>query len=241
MPGSANNHPSPRDADASTRDEEITSVPVKEKGLLNWVDRISEILFGLIMTLGFTCTISVVETDSTQIRSLLIAAIGCNISWGLVDAVMYILGTLAERGHDKSILNFLHKTKHPEKAREYIADALPPVVVSVLETEGLEEVRKALLKIPEENLSPHITLDDLKIALAIFFVVFFSTIPVALPFLFIHKVQLALRISNLVAIVCMFICGWLLAQYSGYNKIQTGLAMVLLGVILVVITIVLGG
>jgi hypothetical protein len=190
------------------------------------------------MVMSFTCTVSVAEAGGVAIKSLLIAAIGSSISWGIVDAVMYVLTNLAERGHERSILHFLHRAKHPEKAREFIADALPPVVVSAMETKDLDELRKGLLKIPEDGLSPRVTFNDLKNACAIFLAVFLSTTPVAMPFLFIHDVQLALRISNLVAIVLMFICGWLLARYSGYNQMRT---MVLIGIILVAITIALGG
>src|SRR4051795_13309671 len=107
--------------------------PKVEKRLLNPVDRISEILFGLIMALTFTCTISVAEADRTEVRDMLIGAIGCNIAWGLVDAVMFILTGLAEKGHGKTILNFIRITSEEEKARIFIGDALPPIVTSVLQ------------------------------------------------------------------------------------------------------------
>src|SRR3954469_19547411 len=171
--------------------------PSVEKRLLNPVDRISEILFGLIMALTFTCAISVAETDRAEVRDMLIGAIGCNIAWGLVDAVMFILTGLAEKGHGKTILNFVRKTSQEEKARSFIADALPPVISSVLQKEDLESMRKALLKIPESHLKIRITINEWKVASGVFLLVFLSTFPVALPFAFIHDVQHALRISNL--------------------------------------------
>ena len=215
--------------------------PAKEKRLLNPIDRISEILFGLIMALTFTCTISVAEADRSEVRDMLIAAIGCNIAWGIVDAVMFILTNLAEKGHDKSILMFVKTTKQSEKARQLIAETLPPVVASVLETQQLEDIRKALYKIPEPGLKTRVTMKEMKMAIAIFLLVILSTIPVALPFAFINDVKSGLRVSNLVAIVLMFISGWLLAKYGGYNKWLMGFTMTLLGVILVGVTIALGG
>jgi len=193
------------------------------------------------MALTFTCTISVAEADKTEVRDMLIGAIGCNIAWGLVDAVMFILTRLTEKGRGRTILNFVRKTSDEKKAREFIADALPEVVSSVVQKEDLENMRKALLKIPESNLKIRITMNDVKIATGIFLLVFLSTFPVALPFAFIHDVRFALRMSNLVAIALMFICGWLLARYGGYNKLLMGLIMTLLGVALVAITIALGG
>lgn len=220
---------------------EVNPEPVNDRRLLNPVERISEILFGLIMALTFTCTISVAQADRAEIRDLLIAAIGCNIAWGLVDAVMYILTGLAEKGRGRSILRFIRKTSQTDKAREFISDALPPVVASTLTTENLEEIRKCLNKIPESSLKIRLNSADFKQALAIFLLVFFSTLPVAIPFVFINEVQVALRVSNLVAILLMFLSGWMLARYGGYNKWIMGLTMTLLGVILVLITIALGG
>jgi hypothetical protein len=221
--------------------DDLVREPTVEKRLLNPVDRISEVLFGLIMALTFTCTISVAEADRTEVRDMLVGAIGCNIAWGLVDAVMFILTMLAEKGHGRTILNFIRKTSEDEKARTFIGDALPPIVTSVLQKEDLENIRKGLLKIPKSNLKIRITKNDIKISMGIFLLVFLSTFPVALPFAFIHNVQRALRTSNLVAIILMFICGWLLAKYGGYNKLLMGFTMTLLGIILVAITIALGG
>src|SRR6476659_10771606 len=130
MSNTDNTHLLPND---HINDDQLAPEPYKEKRLLNAVDRISEILFGLIMALTFTCTISVAEADRTEIRDMLVGAIGCNIAWGLVDAVMFILTMLAEKGHGRTILNFVRKTPKEEKAREFIADALPPIVTSVLQ------------------------------------------------------------------------------------------------------------
>ena len=215
--------------------------PVYERRLLNPVERISEILFGLIMALTFTCTISVAQTDRTEIRDLMIAAVSCNLAWGLVDAIMYLLTGLAERGRGKTIIQFIRRTSQNDKARDYIAESLPPIVVSVMKPETLEDIRKGLSQLPDSSLHIRITSEDLKRALGIFLLVFFSTFPVILPFIFIEEPQLALRVSNLVAILLMFLCGWLLARYGGYRKWVMGLIMVLLGAFLVLLTIALGG
>ena len=53
--------------------------------------------------------------------------------------------------------------------------------------------------------------------------------------------HLAIRASNLVAIVMMFVCGYWLARHGGYHPLGTGLGVVLLGVLLVGIAIALGG
>jgi len=215
--------------------------PTRIKGILSPFDRISEILFGLIMALTFTCTINIFESGRTEVRDTLIAALGCNIAWGLVDAVMYILGVLSERGRNKTIVKFIRSTDQAESSREFISDALPPLLASVMNNEQLDAMRESILSIPESSIKVRLTKTDLKTAIGIFFLVFISTFPVVIPFLFITEPQLALRISNLVAIVLMFICGWLLASYGNYNKIVSSIAIAVIGVLLVGLTILLGG
>ena len=58
------------------------------KHVLEPIDRISEVLFGLIMVLTFTGSLSVAEADRGEVRTMLIGALGCNIAWGIIDAVL---------------------------------------------------------------------------------------------------------------------------------------------------------
>ena len=74
-----------------------------------------------------------------------------------------------------------------------------------------------------------------------FLLVFCSTFPVVIPFLVFSTAQVALRVSNLIALVMLFCLGYWLGQHGGYPPWQTGLSMVLLGVVLVGIAIALGG
>lgn len=213
----------------------------KFKLLLNPMDRVAEILFGLIMALSFTCSINIATRGPTQIRELLIGAIGCNLAWGIVDATMYLVGILARKSRSKTILTAVRDSSQAGKARSYISDELPPVVTSAIGTEGLEDIRNKLAALPNMSIDVRLKLQDVKEAIAIFLLIFISTFPVVIPFVFIRDTMLALRISNVVAIVMMFFCGWSVAKYVGYNKWKMSIAVVLMGVILVAVTIALGG
>src|SRR5690349_2783228 len=104
----------------------------KSKRLLDPLDRAEEILFGLIMTLTFTCSISIANAKATDVRQLLIAAISCNLAWGIVDATMYLIGVLAQRNRNKLIFDYVRNSTEPDKSREFIAGSLPPIVASIL-------------------------------------------------------------------------------------------------------------
>lgn len=55
--------------------------------VLNPLERFSENVFGLIMMLSFTCAFSVAEAGREDVRTVSIGAIGCNLSWGIIDAL----------------------------------------------------------------------------------------------------------------------------------------------------------
>jgi hypothetical protein len=57
---------------------------------LDPASRLGEILFGLIMVLAVTLTTGLRGAEGKAgVRQLLLAAIGSNVAWGIIDAVMY--------------------------------------------------------------------------------------------------------------------------------------------------------
>jgi len=209
--------------------------------MLDPVARLSEILFGLIMALTFTGTLDVATAGATDVRMLLVGTIGCNLAWGLVDGVMFLISALTERGRNLVTVREVRAAASPDQARQIIANALPPVVASIMTADELESLRRGLLVLPSLPEGPSLTRDDWMRALAIFLLVFLSTFPVVIPFIIFDEVRFALRASNVVAIAMLFAVGFLLARHGGYRPLVTGATMVLLGISLVSIAIALGG
>ena len=69
--------------------------------LLDPVDRVSEILFGLIMAVTILGSLSVATAGKEEMRTVTAAALGCNLAWGLVDAVMFVVRTATERTRNR--------------------------------------------------------------------------------------------------------------------------------------------
>jgi hypothetical protein len=212
-----------------------------DRKILDPVERASEILFGLIMVLSFTGSISVASGGREEIRTILIGAIGCNLAWGLVDAVMYVLQSLIERNRGLLILKAVRRTPDPEAARGLISDALPEALVPLIRPSDLEHLRGEIARLPEPPASVRITWTDLRGAAGVFLLVFLSTFPVVIPFLFIQGPTRALRVSNAVAIVLLYVAGHRIGAYSGLGPVRSGLATVAIGAILVGVTVALGG
>jgi len=211
------------------------------KRVLDPHERISEVLFGLIMVLTFTGSLSVAEAGRDDIRTMLIGALGCNIAWGIIDGVLYVMGCLADKGRNLMTYQAVREATDPKMAQQLIAGALPPLVASVLKPEELENVRQRLLQLPEPPKVARLGKTEWLGALAVFLLVFLSTFPVVVPFIFMHNAALAMRVSNGIAVVMLFITGFAYGRCAGRSPWGFGVAMVLLGGALVALTIALGG
>lgn len=211
------------------------------KRVLDPIDRVSEVLFGLIMVLTFTGSLSVAEAGRAEVREMLVGALGCNIAWGVIDALLYLLASLADKGRGLIALQSVQRTTDAEEGRRIVADALPPVIASVLEPSQLEAMRRRLAQLPESSGAARLDREDWRGGLGVFLLVFVSTLPVAVPFLFLRDAHTALRISNVVAVALLFVCGYVVGRLTRHNPWVTGMAMVLLGSAMVGMTIALGG
>jgi len=214
---------------------------IKEGAVLNRVDRTSEILFGLIMVLTFTGAISAATDGKQEVRELLWGALGCNLAWGFVDAIMYLMNIAIERGHAYSVISRITKTENPESAREILKEEVQPLVSSLMKNEEMGEFCQRLKQLPLPSKKLIITWKDIYAAFKIFLLVFLCIFPVALPFALFSEVEIAKRASNGVALLLLFIAGYKLAGYAGFRPIITALVYTGIGVFLVALTMALGG
>jgi hypothetical protein len=211
------------------------------KRVLDPVERISETLFGLIMALTFTCTLGVATADSIKVHTMLVGALGCNLAWGIIDAGVYLLARVNHQARKDLTLRAMRQAPDVETAQHIIADALPPLLASVLPPEQLELMRQRLHQLPETSGRPGLTKRDWIGALGLGLLGFLSTFPIVIPFIFISDAKLALRVSNAVAIVMLFFCGYAFGYRSGLQPWAAGLSMVAFGSALVGVAIALGG
>jgi VIT1/CCC1 family predicted Fe2+/Mn2+ transporter len=146
------------------------------------------------------------------------------------------------RGHiNIALLKQLRRTSDPNEAGRIIADALPPLLASILEPHEIELWRGKLKQFPESIASPRLAREDWLGALGVFLLVFLSMFPVVIPFIFISNAMLATRISNGIALVLLFVAGYAFGRFSISNPWRAGLAMVIFGVAVVAVAILLGG
>jgi hypothetical protein len=215
--------------------------PSAELAVLNPVDRVSEMLFGLLMALTFIGAVSAAESGKEQIHTLFTTALGCNLAWGLVDAVMYLVRTIAERGRMITLVRSVRNAPDAEAGRLFVEQSLSRVAAGLLSAAEIEAVRARIIALPELPARPKLVWLDAVAALKIFAIVVIATFPVVLPFLMIADVTTAKNVSRGIALAMLFFGGLALGRYAGYGSWKTGLTMAGLGTALIVAINALGG
>ena len=211
------------------------------KRVLEPVERIAEVLFGLIMVLTFTGTLSVATAGDEDVREMLIGALGCNIAWGVIDGLLYLMGALAERGRNLATYRTVVGAATVAQAREAIAGAMPPVVASLLGCAELDAIHAKLKKLPEPPKHARLSGDDWRGAFGVFLLVFVATLPVTIPFMFMDDATRAMRWSNGIAVAMLFAAGYAYGRLIGRAQWVVGISMIALGLVIVALTIFLGG
>jgi hypothetical protein len=210
---------------------------------LDPVDSLGEVLFGLIMALTITLGVGLLSRrQGFDIHELVVGLVGCNLAWGIIDAVLYLLGSIFSRNQRVQFVRRLRAANEQQAiaaVREEFGlgdepdlpqadrDALHVLVGDVLRRAGTERAR----------LRPQ----DFKAAAAVAALVTLTAVPGALPFLFVSDAWLALRTANLIQVALLFWVGFHWAGYTGGNPWRTGAVILALGIVLVLVAVALGG
>jgi hypothetical protein len=215
-------------------------VGASQKRILDPVERFSEVIFGLIMVLTFTGALSVAESGRQQVREMLVGALACNVAWGLVDGVMYLVTSVVGRARTVQVLLGI-RAAGPATARAIALGALPDGVAAITDEAEADRMVARLRALPEPRQAVRVTGADLRGALGSGLLVVLATFPPVIPFLLIEDAGRALRISNGLAVASLFLAGFWLGKATGVKAWLLGFTMVVLGSALVGITMALGG
>lgn len=230
--------------------------PPRERFVLRHLDpgdRLAEFLCGLIMVLTFTLGAGLtVEDGPGAASSLILAAIGCNLAWGIIDGVLYVLTALSNRHQRVKFVRAAHGAADEAAALAVIRAEVDERLGAMASPAAREALGRDLLarlrsdagaaEAVVEARASRITADDLLGAAAIFWLELLACVPAIIPFLvFPGDHLLALRLSNGLLVVALFLTGQQWARYAGLNRWLIGLLMAGIGLALVVVAILLGG
>ena len=188
---------------------------------------------------GFTA-----GTGEQAVRHLLIAALGCNVAWGVIDGALYIMGCLTQRRQRLRFLMNLRDAASESAAFSALGGQLDPLLDPATTAADREGICRALLPLMSKVQLPpaNITMEDVYGSIAIFWIDFTSVFPAAVPFLIIrHDPRFALRVSNALMLALLFATGFTWGKYNRVSPYWTGFCTMLIGLALVGVAIALGG
>jgi hypothetical protein len=211
------------------------------KRLLEPIERISELLGGVVMVLTYTTAMTVGNDPDDTVSSVLMLALGCNLVWGIIDGVLYLMSCMAEKTKGLMSLHAVRNTTDAQEAQRLITDGLPTAITAILQPAELESMHQRLKQLPEPPKRAHLHKDEWLGALAIALLVFITTFPVVMPFMFMDSVAPALLVSNGIGIVLLFGLGCAYGHITARKPWFRGIVMVIVGAAMVALCRALGG
>jgi VIT1/CCC1 family predicted Fe2+/Mn2+ transporter len=175
---------------------------------------------------------------------MLVGILGCNLAWGIIDGVLYVIGNVFERARLRRLVAQAREATSDDAAHRIFAGELDELLEPVTEPAVRQKLYDDMLRGARRGAptSSAMRSEDLKGALAAGWLVFACSFPAILPFIVLDDPRLALRISNAILIGLLFFVGHRLAKrHTLARPVLTGLVFALIGVFLVAIAIPLGG
>ena len=118
------------DAVAGRRHTARTSV--RSLSYLKPSESLTEVVAGLIMALTFTLGASVLSGGGADgVRAALVGAIGCNVAWGIIDGVLYMMASTFERNRQLRFRRAIASAADKAAALAAIRGELDPYLASV--------------------------------------------------------------------------------------------------------------
>ena len=208
-------------------------------------ETLAEVLFGLIMALTIISGAEIFSAPSElDAHQLVLAVVGCNLAWGVIDAVLYVLGSMFYRSQRARFFRGLRIARSEAEALAAIQEefgledeplAIPP--------EDRTRLYRSILALSVHAAPARVKLRrrDFVSAILVFVLVSATALPGVIPFLLLGDTYLALRVSNAVLILLLLVVGYWWAHYTDARPWRAALAILLLGVSMVSVAVTLGG
>jgi len=208
-------------------------------------ETLGEVLGGFIMALTFTLGARLfTAAGQFEVRELVVAVLGCNVAWGVIDATLFVLDSLFYRSRHARFFRALKDVRGEAEA-----------LAAVEQEFGLEEEPLAVLSEDRVRLyqsllalSAHATparaglrRQDFVSAFIVFALVSVTAIPGVIPLLLFADPNFALHVSDWVLILLLFLVGYWWGRYTDAPPWRVGLTAMLLGMFMVIVAVALGG
>jgi VIT family len=208
-------------------------------------ETLGEVLGGLIMALTFTLGARLLTADGQlEAHDLVVAIIGCNIAWGVIDATLFVLDSLFYRSRHA---RFFRGLKHIPSETEALAAVQEEFGLEdeplAVQPEDRDRLYRSLLALSARATPARKGLrrQDFVSAFIVFALVSATAVPGVIPLLLLGDANFALHVSNWVLILLLFVVGYWWGRYTDAPPWRVGLTAMLIGVFMVFVAVALGG
>jgi VIT1/CCC1 family predicted Fe2+/Mn2+ transporter len=218
---------------------------------LDPIDRLTEAIYAVLIVMTFTMAYRAIDVSafdtvpvSQLVTRLALASFGCAFAWGIIDGAMYVLLSMLERGEKNRVLRAIQSAPGEQAAIDAIAGELDDTLEPLASDEERQDLyRQVYVRLRDNQPKPvGFKREDFYGAAGVVLVAILAALPLVIPLVLLRNTAaLALRASNLMAIVMLFYFGYRWANYSGSSPIKTGLLLAGLGLAMVIVAIPLGG
>jgi VIT1/CCC1 family predicted Fe2+/Mn2+ transporter len=203
----------------------------------------AEPMFGVIMVVCFTSIFrSFPDLSDSIVDRVIQAALACCLAWGLVDGIFYVWEGRFERRRKNRIIKIL-KGENKTEAATMIDSAMNDSYLDYMdEGDRAQAIQKISQNLSKEEPTKISWKDDLIVIGISILLVLGTALFVVMPFYIIQDLMDALLVSNILCIVVLFMLGFYREESKSLlRKVVSGQFTALIGVIITVITVMLGG
>jgi VIT1/CCC1 family predicted Fe2+/Mn2+ transporter len=217
--------------------------------LLDPIDTLSEVIFSVLILLTFTLAFRIFMMDgrpvtADYVNDLVWAALGATVAWGIIDGILYALFEVLGRTERHRLLWHIQAAHTPDEAVTAIADEFDYMLEPITSEEQRRTLYQDILDHLHDSQPRAVGLkrEDLTGGLASVLIAVLAVAPSFLPlFIFRHDYALAIRLSNVVSFIVLFLAGYEWGRYTAMSSWRTGLLVMAVGALLVAVAIPLGG
>ena len=210
----------------------------------------AEAMYGVIIVMTFTSTFRSFEFHTSELyTTVVLSALFCCVAWGVADGFFYAWEDAYNARSRHLIISDSKSKEKKSKALSMVKEELDDTILGSIEDSERKKLYEGIVEYLSKNelkkeraradflrKLPHYLLGTSVLSAG-------TGVIVLLPFfIFRSNITLALNISDIIGVVALFAIGFYRTQDSSLTKkLSTGLISSLLGIIIIAITVVLGG
>jgi hypothetical protein len=216
-------------------------------GLADYIGKFwagAEVMYGIIIAMTFTSMLrGYPVVFEFIINKVILAALFCCIAWGIADGMFYLWERNYIIRRENKTIEF-SKSSRQESAVTLIGEQLDDTILRNIPGENRLQLYEKLTQFlstvdKREKISPR---EALTIIFGTFLLSAGAGLIIVFPFFIIENIEQALIVSNLFGIFLLFVIGYSRALERNFlSKIIQGTGVAFIGIIIALITIVLGG